>query len=181
LCDCSPWRNTSGILDRITFDGNGHFTDSVTFNDDGTITHRNDSGTYTVNADCTFFPPSGGTIQIVIVDAGKEFYQLRTQPSNIVFQSNGAKKQFPDDQDRECSNASLNGAYGFLVVQADIPARTPRAALGRANFDGKGNFTSTVTVNDNGSVTQIDGKERNVACTHCHDLLVHRSHVSQRI
>jgi len=152
-----------GILDRISFDGNGHFTDAITFNDNGTITHRNDSGAYTVNADCTatIFTSRGGIVPIVVVDAGKEFYQLNVggsgvgNASSVVFLSNSAKKQFPDDHDQECSNASLKGAYGFFSGQTAVPARTPLAALGRSNFDGKGNFTSTVTLNNNGTATQI--------------------------
>jgi hypothetical protein len=153
-----PGGTPRGVLDRVSFDGNGHFTDAVTFNDNGTITHRNDSGSYTVNADCTgtIFPSRGGTIQFVVVDEGKEFYQLRTDPSNIVFLSNRGKKQFPDDHDQKCSNASLKGVDGFFIGESAVPARAPLAALGHANFDGKGHFTSTVTRNDNGTVTQID-------------------------
>ena len=159
-----PGGTPRGVLDRISFDGNGHFTDAITFNDNGTITHRNDSGTYTVNADCTgkFFTRAG-IVPIVVVDAGKEFYQLNIggsgvgSASSVIFLANSAKKQFPDDHDQECSNASLKGAYGFFSGQtAVLPAGTRLAALGRVNFDGKGNFTRTVTLNDNGTVTQID-------------------------
>src|SRR5262249_55423972 len=38
---------------RETFNGNGSWTATVTINDNGTVAHFNDSGTYTVNADCT--------------------------------------------------------------------------------------------------------------------------------
>jgi len=152
-----PAGTPRGVLDRVNFDGKGHFTDAVTFNDNGTSTHRQNTGAYSVNADCTgtFFPDTGGTIGFVVVQGGKEFYQLRTSPSNIVFQFNSAKKQFPDDHGQECSNASLKGAYGFFAGEAAVPSKTPLAALGRANFDGKGNFGSTLTLNNNGTVTQM--------------------------
>lgn len=152
-----PAGTPRGVLDRINFDGNGHFADAVTFNDKGTIIHRHDTGAYSVNANCTgtIFPDTGGTIGIVVVQGGKEFYQLRTNPPNIVFQFNSGKKQFPDDHGQECSNASLKGAYGFFAGQAAVASGTPLAALGRAEFDGKGNFTSTITLNNDGTVTQM--------------------------
>jgi hypothetical protein len=152
-----PGGTPRGVLDRIVFDGNGHIVDAVTFNDNGTITHRNDTSVYTVNADCTgtIFPTRGGAIQIMVVNAGNEFYQLRTDPSNIVYLANSAKKQFPGDHDPECSNRSLKGAYGFFRGETAAFVKTPLAAIGRANFDGKGNFTTVVTFNDNGTVTQI--------------------------
>jgi hypothetical protein len=59
----------------------------------------------------------------------------------------------PNAQAGECSNASLKGAYGFLDSHTAVPAGTPFTVLGRWNFDGKGNFTATVTFNINGTVT----------------------------
>ena len=150
-----PAGTPRGVLDRINFDGNGHFADAVTFNDKGTITHRHDTGAYSVNADCTgtIFPDTGGTIGIVVVQGGKEFYQLRTNPPNIVFQFNSGKKQFADDHVRQCSNASLKGAYGFFTGQVAASAKTPLAALGRAIFDGNGNFSTAITFNNGGTAT----------------------------
>jgi hypothetical protein len=59
-----------------------------------------DFGPYTVNADCTgkiFILGGTGTLEIVLVDGGKEFYELTTNPSSIVITFSVAKKQFPDD------------------------------------------------------------------------------------
>jgi hypothetical protein len=42
-----------------------------------------------------------GTIEIVLVDRGNEFYQLQTAPSAIVFLFSVAKKQSPDDDDEQ--------------------------------------------------------------------------------
>ena len=44
----------------------------------------------------------------------------------------------------------------FWTLTLLVPAGTPFAALGRWNFDGKGNFTNTLTFNDNGTVTHAD-------------------------
>jgi hypothetical protein len=91
-------------LGRWNFDGKGNFTITLTFNDNGTVTHADDFGPYTVNADCTgkiFILGGTGTIEIVLVDGGKEFYSLVTNPSSIVSTSGVAKKQFPDDHDKK--------------------------------------------------------------------------------
>ena len=90
------------VLGRFNFDGKGNFTNTLTFNDNGTVTHANDFGTYTVNADCTgkiFILGGTGTIEIVLVDGGKEFYEIVTNPSSLVTLFSVAKKQFPDDDD----------------------------------------------------------------------------------
>ncbi len=93
-------RTPFAALGRISFDGKGNFTNTVTFNDNGTVTHLNDFGPYTVNADCTGkigIVGGTGTIEIVLVDGGKEFYQLLTDPLLRVFLFTAAKKQFPDE------------------------------------------------------------------------------------
>ena len=89
-------------LGRWNFDGKGNFTNTLTINDNGTVTHVNDFGPYTVNADCTgkiFILGGTGTVEIVLVDGGKEFYALPTNPSSSVTLFSVAKKQFPDDDD----------------------------------------------------------------------------------
>ena len=92
------------VLGRWNFDGKGNFTNTLTFNDNGTVTHANDSAHYTVNADCTgkiFILGGTGTLEIVLVDGGKEFYALATNPSSAVITFSVAKKQFPDDDDNK--------------------------------------------------------------------------------
>ena len=74
----------------------------------------------------------------------------------VVFASMFVVGAVPNAQARQCSNASLKGAYGFLDSHTVVPAGTPVAALGRWNFDGKGNFTNTVTFNDHSTVTHIN-------------------------
>ena len=89
-------------LGRWNFDGKGNFTSTLTINDNGTVTHVNDSGPYTVSADCTgkiFILGGTGTSEIVLVDGGKEFYEMPTNPSSLVILFSVAKKQFPDDDD----------------------------------------------------------------------------------
>jgi len=86
----------------LSFDGKGNFSATATVNDDGTVTKLNDFGTYTVNPDCmgTIYTNGGTrTVDIVVVDSGNEFYQVRTNPSTAVFIFNAAKKIFPGNSD----------------------------------------------------------------------------------
>jgi hypothetical protein len=67
------------IIGIFTLDGQGTVTGNLTINDNGTITKTgSQTGTYVVNADCT------GTlfnlVELVVVDGGKEFYQMRISP-----------------------------------------------------------------------------------------------------
>ena len=95
-----PAGTPRSILGRFDFDGRGNFTNTLTFNDNSTVIHATDSGTYAVNADCTgkiFTNVGTKTIEIVIIDGGSGFYQLRTDDPHILFQFNAARKQLPTD------------------------------------------------------------------------------------
>ena len=86
-------------LGRWNFDGKGKFANTLTINDNGTVAHIKDSGTYTVDTDCTgkiFILGGTGTIEIVLVDGGNEFYELRADPNTTVSLFSANKKQFPD-------------------------------------------------------------------------------------
>jgi hypothetical protein len=78
------------IIGVFTLDGRGTWTANLILDDNGTILPRpNQGGTYIVNADCTgsLLPSAsggGGSVAIVVVDGGREFYQMRTDPASIV-------------------------------------------------------------------------------------------------
>ena len=93
-------------ISRDAYDGKGTWTTTVTINNNGTVIHLNDSGSYTVNADCTgriFNTASGVIVQFVIVDGGKEIYSMAiTCGGGACNVSYGvAKKQFPDDNKQD--------------------------------------------------------------------------------
>jgi hypothetical protein len=93
-----PAGTPRSVLLRFEFDGNGNFTNKLTMNDNGTIIHATDSGSYTINPDCTgTLYTNGGTrtVEILLVDSGNEFYSIRTDPANLVFLFHSAKKIFP--------------------------------------------------------------------------------------
>src|SRR3954452_9826189 len=50
--------------------------------------------------------------------------------SLIVFAGTFALGAAPDSQARQCSNASLKGAYGFLDAHLVLPSATPFTAIG---------------------------------------------------
>jgi hypothetical protein len=93
-----------GVLGRIVFDGKGSYSAAFTINTNGTVTHTTDVGPYVVNGDCTgviFSNAVKGTVEIVVVDGGKEFYQLRTDPAGVVVMFNAAKKQLPGEKNED--------------------------------------------------------------------------------
>jgi len=95
-----PLGTPRSIMGRFDFDGRGNFTNTVTFNDNSMVVHATDSGTYTINADCTgkIFTNGGTrTIEIVLIDGGSGFYRLRTDDPHILFKFNAARKQLPGD------------------------------------------------------------------------------------
>ena len=87
------------IIGVFTLDGKGGWSTTLTINDNGVIRRLAGSGTYNVNPDCTgtLSPAEGGTVEIVIVDKGKEFYQMRTDPASIVLYG-VTKRQFRADE-----------------------------------------------------------------------------------
>lgn len=54
-----------------------------------------------------------------------------------------------------CSNATLNGAYGFYSFGIVTP-NTPRVNLGRETYDGNGNFVTSLVFNQGGVVTRVN-------------------------
>lgn len=74
----------------MTLDGSGNLTNAVTTSTNGVINSSINSGTYTVNRDCTGkmtimipAPPFQLTFDLVVADKGKEFYSIATTPSVV--------------------------------------------------------------------------------------------------
>jgi hypothetical protein len=96
------------LVGTFTFDGNGGVTGATTASQNGTIGHGTQTGTYTVNPDCT------GTIVVhgsagfsshysfVIDDSGNEFQYICTDsnPISIVY-TGVAHRQFPQTDWRQ--------------------------------------------------------------------------------
>jgi len=94
----APAGTPRAVIGVFQFDGLGSWTAKLTINDNGTLLYPNNTipAPYIVNADCTgtIFPSVGGRVEIVVVDGGREVYQMRTDPSNIVLVG-VTKKLFP--------------------------------------------------------------------------------------
>ena len=88
------------VLFAQTFDGNGALTATGVQSDNGNILQVTQTGTYTVNPDCTgtytaLLSPLGFTVHFffVIADSGKELEVISTDPNTVV--AGVARKQFP--------------------------------------------------------------------------------------
>ncbi len=62
-------------------------------------------------------------------------------------------------EDRECSNASLLGSFGFTstgtLLALPPPFAGPFAEIGRQTFDGQGSTDGTATANANGNINKL--------------------------
>jgi hypothetical protein len=74
-------------------------------------------------------------------------------PSNPVQEESGKVK--------ECSNATLQGSFGYTSTGTLLPSFVPPpyagpfAEVGRQTFDGKGNTGATATTSSNGSIAPV--------------------------
>src|SRR5215469_9420992 len=86
---------------------------------------------------------------------GKEEIEMKKQMKTISSMALAAMLALTVTQssvfanDQSCSNASLKGSYGFYSSGFNVPAGT-RVSVGRETYDGNGNWTNTVTINNNG-------------------------------
>src|SRR5215469_12230914 len=75
--------------------------------------------------------------------------------SKVVFATMIAAGALSEAQAQPCTNASLQGTYGFhafgSIVSPGNPAR-PFAVIGVYTLDGRGNWTANLTVDDNGTI-----------------------------
>ena len=62
-------------------------------------------------------------------------------------------------ENSECSNASLQGSFGFTstgtLLALPPPFAGPFAEVGRQTFDGKGNTDATATLSANGHIVMV--------------------------
>lgn len=62
-------------------------------------------------------------------------------------------------EDRVCSNASLEGSFGFASTGTLLALPPPLAGafaeVGRQTFDGQGNTDGTATLSNNGNVARV--------------------------
>jgi hypothetical protein len=87
--------------------------------------------------------------QIVWVLAVSMFYA-----QSVVAQENSGNLN-------KCSNAALQGSFGYTSIGTLLPANAPPpfagpyAEVGRQTFDGKGNTEATATLSANGNIVKV--------------------------
>jgi hypothetical protein len=63
------------------------------------------------------------------------------------------------DDHKECSNASLQGSFGFTstgtLLALPPPLAGPFGEIGRQTFDGQGNTEATATLSANGNINRV--------------------------
>jgi hypothetical protein len=146
-----------------TFDGIGNTSISETFVAALGMFPQTLSGTYSINPNCTgsatvtFADGFKATASLIVVDGGKEIEFLNTWQYVVEFGS--SKKQ--DIAQGGCTNAMLNGTYGYVLEGFFLPNQGVRlggtligASNGIETFDGNGNTSGSETVNISGDTHQ---------------------------
>ena len=123
------------------FDGNGHVLEQMTVSTNGIFTTiTNQSGGYTMDSDCTGLETDANgnpVARLTMVHAGDEVLGISIVPgTNVAVHFERIVGV--------CSQATLNGTYGFQRNGQTAPGAT-LLALGIATFDGKGNAVATQT------------------------------------
>lgn len=146
-----------------SFDGAGNLSIYFrTINTGGAVDQATGTGTYSVNADCSFTASltlsTGSTTHFsgTLFDSGKKTFSVVTDPGSVITAVGEKMGVGP------CSNATLNGNYGFyatgsLLTGSDgssLAQPLPYAVAGNATFDGAGNGASSVNINSGGTPTQ---------------------------
>lgn len=168
-----------------TADGAGHISGSFTESDNGTIRSASDTGTYTVNSDCTGSATfaSGGRANFVIVARGNQVLFIQTVPGSVqsgvaILSPSALISTFttidvPNSIETEATEINnpgqiagdfgdLSGAgHGFVLAAGsfstvDVPGSLP-------------GFTIAFGINDRG---QITGNYRDSTVGHIHGFLL---------
>jgi hypothetical protein len=132
----------------LTYDGTGHYTSTFWGSFAGTSFQSTDSGTYTVEADCTtlMYSPDTNTHSLGVISgngAQQEIHVVYTDAS--VFFSDTLKK-IPEGG---CSLDSITGNYALFGEGTFTPAGAAlrNNHVGTVTFDGAGHWSGRETVN----------------------------------
>ena len=75
------------------------------------------------------------------------------------------------DEHRGCSNASLQGSFGFTNTGTNLalppPLAGPIAQIGRQTFDGRGNTDANTTLSANGNIVRATAQGTYVVNPDC--------------
>jgi hypothetical protein len=143
----APLTGPFASLGSATYDGRGHLSSTAVVTFDGAVQRPPAAtGTYQVNADCSFTSSldDGSTFLGSIVEGGRELLLLQTTTGTAI--TGIAQKR---SRVRDCTAATIAGSYGFVAEGSagapTLPA-TPIAPLAEAGV---------VTLNDDGSFTMM--------------------------
>jgi len=131
-----------------TFDGAGHIVEEQSVSTNGSFSSvTNQGGGYTIGQDCSGTEtdePGNSIANLVMVQGGDEVLGISVVPgSNVAVHF--------ERIEGSCSNATLNGVYGFQR-NGQVGPGAPLLALGTITFDGNGNSTAQQTTDRSGTI-----------------------------
>lgn len=148
-------------IGRVTPDGSGISHITAVLSLDGIIEPESYPGVYTINSDCSAnvvlqvqFPGIGAvpfTFTGMLANGGNNMELILINPQGADVRISLRKETAPT-----CSNATLTGDYamqmsGEVIFQFALPTGI-FARVGKASFDGNGNFTASVQTDYNGTI-----------------------------
>lgn len=131
----------------VTLDGSGGLSARDTVSNNGVISHRNGSGAYTLNSNCTGslslngdFLGFSADVMVVPRSHGNDFTFIVTNP--FTNQAGEAKRVARGDSDGDegCTLADLQGTYRVLGAGTNL-AKGLITAVGYRVLDGEGHLT----------------------------------------
>jgi hypothetical protein len=141
----APLTGAFASLGTADYDGRGHVSLTAVASFDGVVQRPPAAtGTYAVNADCSFTSSldHGATFLGSIVEGGRELLLLQTTTGTAI--TGVAQKR---SRVRDCTAATIAGSYGFVADGSagapTLPATPfgPLAGAGVVTLDGDGSFT----------------------------------------
>ncbi len=149
-----------GSLGKAIADGQGGISGSAVTTVNGTSGNFTLTGTYSIAQNCTgtasltatsaTTTPTTVTVNLQFVDNGQSaVFAFSTQGQVIA----GRGYQATSTGTTQCTNASVNGSYGYLF--AGLLSGKPYAEEGQVTSDGNGGLSASSVVNLNGSLTPV--------------------------
>ena len=149
-----------GSLGKAIADGQGGISGSAVTTVNGTSANFSLTGTYSIAQNCTgtatltatsaTTTPNTITVNLQIVDSGQSaVFAFSTQGQVIA----GRGYQVTSTGTPACTNASINGSYGYLF--SGLLNGAPYAEEGQVTSNGSGGLTASSVVNLNGSLTPV--------------------------
>ena len=149
-----------GSLGKAVADGQGGISGSAVTTVNGVSSAFTITGTYSIGQNCTgtttltatssTTTPTTITVNLQVVDNGQSAVFAFSTSGQVIA---GRGYQVTSTGTPACTNASINGSYGYLF--SGLLSGAPYAEEGQVTSNGAGGLSASSVVNLNGSLTPV--------------------------